>query len=128
MNKKIYVHDIPGRLRIRTEAMKKNERAAAAVQSLLLPIPGVASVVVNTVTGSITVTYDAAQLNSAFLSGVLHWHGYVDAQAKEGRQPSAPVQPSLGRTLLNIAASKVGKMIVNWTVERALTAAIAALL
>lgn len=53
-----YIHDLPGRLRIKTPKVKNNKEAACAVESLLVTMAGVASVAVNTTTGSCLVNYD----------------------------------------------------------------------
>ena len=53
-----YMHDIPGRLRIKTPLMKNNREVACAVESLLLAMGGVANVAINPTTGSCLVNYD----------------------------------------------------------------------
>lgn len=129
MNNEIYIHDIPGRLRIRTEAIKKNARAAAAVQELLQATPGVISTSVNPLTGSVTVTYDSKHINSPVILELLRTHNYIDAEGKGCTRPTLPAQPPLARTLLmEMAVPRLGKMILGWTIERALAAAVGALL
>jgi copper chaperone CopZ len=129
MNNEIYIYDIPGRLRVRTQAIKKHACAAQAVQELFQAVPGVLSTMANPLTGSITVTYDANGLNSAVIMDTLRKQGYLDAQRKKCDRPATPAQRSLTRTLvMDIAVPKLGKMILGWTVERALAAAVAALL
>jgi copper chaperone CopZ len=94
MNHKTYIHGTPGRLRIRTEAIKNNESAAAAARELLQAIPGVHSTAANPLTGSITVIYDTAQLSSARILAAFRQPSYLEAERKDCECPSAPMQPS----------------------------------
>src|SRR5581483_3559958 len=119
-NRQIYIHEIPGRVRIRTEAIKRNDYAATAVQNLLQAIPGVLSAAANPLTGSIIVTYHATRLNSAAILELLREHSYIDTEPTECERPAAPAQSSIARTL--------GKIILNWTIDQAFSAALAALL
>jgi len=52
-----YVHNVPGRLRIRSEILKRNNLAADAAKIALSTIPGIGVVEINPVTGSILVHY-----------------------------------------------------------------------
>jgi copper chaperone CopZ len=58
-----YLHNIPGRLRVKTPQVKGNEARAEEVRRMLLTIEGVADVCINTVTGSILVQYDSGRVN-----------------------------------------------------------------
>jgi copper chaperone CopZ len=133
MKQQIYIHHIPGRIRIRTEALKHKERTILAVQQLLQSMPGVLLAAVNPVTGSVTVTYETAQLHPAAILNVLRSHGYLKAQTKnpeverracERPVPDAPLLPKM----FDETARRLGKMILGWMLERALSAAIAALI
>ena len=73
-----YVHDLPGRLRIMTPFMKNNSEAACAVEGLLQTISGVASVAVNTRTGSCLVNYDPKKAKRDEILSVLVRVGYFD--------------------------------------------------
>jgi len=59
-----YVHDVPGRLRIKNEALKANPVLSAAVQSQLEGLHGVEKITVNPMTGSILIHYDPSGLSS----------------------------------------------------------------
>jgi copper chaperone CopZ len=127
MKTKIYIHDIPGRLRVCTEAVKNNGQAAAAVQDLLAATPGVLSAKANPVTGSIIVTYDTTRLAAPAILGVLHQNGYLDMETNVCERAAA--QPSFaGRLLTEVVAPKLGQFVLSWTVERTLAAAVTALL
>ncbi|HZQ53971.1 MAG TPA: cation transporter [Bryobacteraceae bacterium] len=119
-NRPIYIHETPGRVRIRTEAIKKNDCAATAVPGLLQSVPGVLSAAANPLTGSITVTYDATRLHSAAILELLRAQGYIGMEPARCHRPVAPAQSSFAHTL--------GKIILNWTIDQAFSAALAALL
>ncbi len=136
MNKQTYIHDVPGRLRVRTAAVRNNQPAAAAVRALLGATPHVFSVETNPLTGSITVRYDPARLSAAAILEVLRRNGYLEGAATVaqthtiGQRPPAagfPLSPAQA-LFMQVAVPKMGQIILTWTIERALTAAIAGLL
>ena len=73
-----YMHDLPGRLRIKTPVMKNDKEAACAVEALLLAVAGVGSVAVNTTTGSCLVNYDPKEAKCDDIISVLIRTGYFD--------------------------------------------------
>lgn len=72
-----YIHQTPGRLRIRTPVVKNNEAMAIAARSLFHGTLGVKSVLSNVRTGSITVIYDPYCISSATLINELAACGYL---------------------------------------------------
>lgn len=74
-----YIHQIPGRLRIKSPAVRRNQAAAETVSVLLTALAGVRSVAINTVTGSIIVCYDPKTISSETIVGPLKRNGYFDA-------------------------------------------------
>ncbi len=76
MKKELYIHHIPGRLRVRAGAFK-NDRRAAAVRRLLAGLPGVSSVETNSVTGSVTTRYDTARVTPAAILALLRRTGHL---------------------------------------------------
>ena len=127
MKNNTYIHDIPGRLRIRVEAIKNNERTAAAIRDLLAAIPGVFSVRTNPLAGSVTATYDTTMLTSPEVLTSLRQNGYLDAETSSSERRTAPAQPS-SNPLMGLVLHQLGQMVLSWTVERALLAAVAVLL
>jgi copper chaperone CopZ len=73
-----YVHDIPGRLRVKSPLIKNNETVAAAVKELLKGVDGVDSVNVNLTTGSCLVSYCPKTTNNCAIIGALQDEGYFD--------------------------------------------------
>lgn len=52
-----YVHHIPGRIRVRAEALKRNSACAASIAAWLASVSGVEQVQVNPLTGSVLIYY-----------------------------------------------------------------------
>lgn len=73
-----YIHQIPGRLRIKSPTVKRNQAKAEAVEALLRAIYGVGSVAVNTVTGSVIIHYDQVDVEPEKILNTLKRAGYFD--------------------------------------------------
>ena len=73
-----YVHDVPGRLRIRSPHVKNNRGAAGEVENLILGVVGVNDVAINLTTGSCLVNYDPKAAKRDDIISVLHREGYFD--------------------------------------------------
>jgi copper chaperone CopZ len=73
-----YVHQIQGRLRVKTPLLKGNASAARNVEKLLRPIPGVKRNAINTVTGSAVIYYDPQAVSSKEILDILNVAGYFD--------------------------------------------------
>ncbi len=70
------MHHVPGRMRIRSEAVKGNEPRALEAERLLRAVAGVRSVRANTVTGSIVIEYQPGLADLAALAQMLHERGF----------------------------------------------------
>lgn len=139
MRKQTFIHNTPGRLRVRTEAVRKRPVAAAAVRALIAGTPHVHSVEANPLTGSITVRYDHARLEASTLLGILRGSGYLEGsgtavetraigEAKAVSRNTAVSMSPAQAFRMQAAVVKVGEMVLQWTIERAIAAAIAGLL
>jgi len=73
-----YMHDVPGRLRIRTPMVKNNRAAADEVEMLLLSVTGVDKVDINLMTGSCLVGYDPERTTRDHIISLLSSRGYFD--------------------------------------------------
>jgi hypothetical protein len=58
-----YLHNVPGRLRVKIPQLKGNDARSEEARRMLLAIEGVNDIRINTVTGSILVTYDAVRVD-----------------------------------------------------------------
>lgn len=73
-----YIHDIPGRLRVRTPVIQRNPHLAQEVYALLAVLRGIESVTVKVVTGSIVIHYDHKVIRSRQIIAALTHGGYFD--------------------------------------------------
>ena len=64
MKNKFYVHDIPGRLRVKIPMLKGKTEMSDSVLGLFRNMTGVKNVSVNNVTGSVVFQYDPAVVRS----------------------------------------------------------------
>lgn len=123
MKEKIYVHDIPGRLRVRAEAIRNDERARVAVERTLRNAPGVTSATVNPLAGSTLVTYETGKITSAEILALLRRTGLIGAETKTVQAASNPA--TLNRVTRNVLANGA-RIALDWTLEHLLEAALAA--
>lgn len=119
-----YIHHIPGRLRIKTLQLKRNEAKAAKVCKLLAATPGVLNCEVKTLTGSVVISYDASRTNSNILVSLLQDHGYMTTKTT---MVNGKPDGQLARTV-SAATENVGKALVGFVVERSAAALIGAIL
>jgi copper chaperone CopZ len=107
-----YIHNVPGRLRIKSPKVKGSDRNAAAVQDMLNAIRGINTASINTVTGSITVTYDNQVVKPDDILNTLQKAGYFD-----------PLKASTNDEYIHNMASKagttIGKVLFGTFVEKA---------
>ena len=59
-----YVHDIPGRLRVKIPLAKGRPDTAEEIEKLLKAIEGIDSTAMNTTTGSVVINYNIKALTS----------------------------------------------------------------
>jgi hypothetical protein len=95
-----YVHDVPGRLRVKIPLLKGNPSKADEVQRLLTGVGGVRNTSFNPLTGSLIVVYDPESLASEKILDLL----------KEKYQLDNAKAVTADEFIQN-AASKVGEAI-----------------
>lgn len=123
-----YIHQVPGRLRVRTPLVKKDPECAQSLVRTLQQFRGVHSVKVSVTTGSIVVSYDDTSVDSSQLmkemrrSGVL---GNVIAfpSRSAGGSSSKPSYATTGKSPEGApeVASSVKNQIVQLLVEKAIS-------
>jgi hypothetical protein len=109
-----YVHSIPGRLRVRSRAFRKQPDKAETARSLLGNLAGVRSVDANAITGSLLIRYDEEIVNSARVLSALAAEGLIEHLPSPGPSPQASkrsiaprwseVTESLSDALLDVMA------------------------
>ncbi|NTU48428.1 MAG: heavy-metal-associated domain-containing protein [Syntrophobacteraceae bacterium] len=73
-----YIHNVPGRMRVKIPHMKRNQSSAEELQRILNQIEGIDSTAVNTLTGSIVINYDSRLIGPNRILNALKDKGYVD--------------------------------------------------
>lgn len=126
MKNKAYIHHIPGRLRVRTQAIKNDRAAATQLQNSLAAIPGVTSASANALTGSTIGTYNTKRVNSEIILDVFRHSGYLGTT--HANETMRAVSSPAAWLFTVVILPKLGEAILGWTVERALTAAFSVLL
>ncbi|HMK37311.1 MAG TPA: hypothetical protein VK463_19715 [Desulfomonilaceae bacterium] len=107
-----YLHEVPGRLRIKIPALKRNAENAWEIQEVSKNVSGITSTSVNTVTGSVVVNYNPEFVSSRAILTFLSREGYIDLAEEVSSQES--VETALGS--LGRAASKV---LLGFALDRA---------
>lgn len=108
-----YIHDVPGRLRVKSPAVKKNQDAANDVRKALSTMNGIATVDINLVTGSILVNYNSKTVQQKDIISLLQRKGYFDAA-------KAVTNDQYIQGVASRAGSVVGKALFGTFVEKAL--------
>jgi hypothetical protein len=109
-----YLHEVPGRLRVRIPALRRNVENAQEIQGLLKSLSGIISTSVNTMTGSVTVNYDPEFVSSVAILTLLSREGYIDVaevlssrnQGKRAEGPIGEVGKIVSKALLGIALDR----------------------
>lgn len=120
-----YIHHVPGRLRIRSPLLKRDNERAKAAEEFLQSIEGVSSVRANTVTGSIILTYERDIVSSEAILDAAAQRGYYRPEAVQHvdgqlHDLTARTSGTLGKLLFGF--------VVKEAVERSAVALIGALL
>jgi hypothetical protein len=122
-----YIHHIPGRLRLRSELVKRNDARAAEAVAFLRSIAGVHSAAANPLTGSLTIHYNTALTTGDALYKALKEAGWLTP--RQTLLPPPPPAPVLGGSAVGVKiAKKLTLFALEQAAERSLAALIAAIL
>ncbi|MDR3555150.1 MAG: hypothetical protein P4L55_10385 [Syntrophobacteraceae bacterium] len=105
-----YCHITPGRLRVKTAVIRQNAGEAEKVDAMLRAMPGIDTVSVNALTGSITVLHGGSAAESESILSVLKDKGYF----KVSEERNHPME-----SLLSRFGATVGKVVLGAVVEKA---------
>ncbi|SEL31357.1 HMA2 domain-containing protein [Nitrosovibrio tenuis] len=118
-----YVHHVPGRLRVKTQALKNNLSGARQVKSCMETVRGVLETEVSTITGSVVIKYDACLVSSTTILETLRDQGCIqNAHCLAAHQAVHRTHPAQ-----KLADTLVAKLIET-AVERSAIALIAAII
>lgn len=129
-----YVHHLPGRLRVKTSIIKRNEKEAARLRDLLTRLDGVRAHEVNLVTGSILITYDTDATDVQTILTFLKNHGYIEGITVLDRHSdlvskvSSKVGSKMGSSMGKAFSEAVFGFVVEKALERSAVALIGAIL
>ena len=110
-NMSYYIHNVPGRLRIKSPLLRRNSAGADEVRKALSTIQGIATVDFKMTTGSLVVYYDRRATSPEDIIGLLERKGYFDrtkATTDEGYIHTAAEKTGriVGKAALGIAIEK----------------------
>jgi copper chaperone CopZ len=108
-----YIHKVPGRLRVKTPVVKRNQEAADEIRKILSTMNGIATVDINLTTGSILINYNPKTVEDKDIVNTLQRKGYFDTS--KALTNDEYLQKAASR-----AGSLVGKAIFGTFVESAL--------
>jgi hypothetical protein len=118
-----YLHHVPGRLRVKSANLKRNEHHARRVSDYLLGIDGVLQAEVNVLTGSLLIHYDVAAVPKETLLNSLKHLGCLHPHTDVSRPATKNVHPMVQRVSDKVVAKAVEALI-----ERSAVAIVAAIL
>lgn len=75
---KFYIHDIPGRLRVKSPLLKNNPKAEFELRKALSSLEGLGVVETNLITGSILIHYNVKKIDKNDILRLLINKGYFD--------------------------------------------------
>ncbi len=74
-----YIHHVPGRLRIKSPVIKNNKFVAEELKKCLSTLYGIATIDINTTTGSLLINYNKRAINYNEIINLLERKGYFDS-------------------------------------------------
>jgi copper chaperone CopZ len=106
-----YVHNTPGRLRVKIPSIKGSPKFANDIEGILRTIEGIDSTAVNTLTGSIVINYDRNIVSSEAVLSILEKKGYFEIlkAVSNDRTIEAAVSKAggvVGRAVLEVLLAK----------------------
>lgn len=74
-----YIHNVPGRLRIKSPVIKNNRNVADELKKTLSMLYGISTVDINLTTGSLLINYNSKSVKHTDIVDILQRKGYFDA-------------------------------------------------
>jgi len=74
-----YMHNVPGRLRIKSPVIKNNKTVVDDLKKCLCTLYGIGTVDINLTTGSVLINYNSKSLKHTDIVDILQRKGYFDA-------------------------------------------------
>ena len=99
-NMSYYVHQVPGRLRVRIPLLRHQPVKCEQVVDTLVGSRGIHKIKVNPLTGSVVVNYDASEIDEDGILNILEYENLFDRTQAVTNAPQ-----------LNHAAARAGKTV-----------------
>jgi hypothetical protein len=110
-----YYHCVPGRIRIKIQALRHRPDRGEDVQRLLRTLDGVDAVTFTSLTGSLVVLFEPDRISPEQIKGCLRDHGLFD--------PALTISSDEHiQEVVTQAGLRVGKVALGWALSRALQA------
>jgi len=94
------MHNVPGRLRVKSPLLKRNSAACDDIRKALSTIQGIAAVDFNLTTGSLLINYNHRTSKPEDIIGLLERKGYFDR-----------TKATTNERYIHAAAEKTGRVI-----------------
>ena len=120
----LYIHHVPGRLRVRTRAFRCSPGRAAEAVARVRALEGVHQATVNADAGSLTVLYDPARRGQGELLAVLEDLGCIGS----GRAVSGAAQGTQDPTFPGLIGKAMIGALAQTVVQRSVATLVGALL
>ena len=108
-----YVHNVPGRLRVKSGDLKNKSRDARSIKKLFSSLYGIDEVRSNALTGSIVIHYDPDVYSSDQILNILRYNEIIGSN-----QPVVYEKPIDQQSTK--AGEALGKAVFSWAVGKAL--------
>lgn len=113
-----YIHHVPGRLRIRTPRLKRDALHAEAAEAFVLTIEGVTAARANSMTGSITVSYQRDEVSAESILNALAQRGYYQPELVQHADQQLPHMAAragdvLGKALFGMVLEKSALVLIG---------------
>ncbi|HYZ84188.1 MAG TPA: hypothetical protein VE621_07280 [Bryobacteraceae bacterium] len=124
-----YIHHIPGRLRVRCAPIRGRAELAPYLKASLEALPGIASVEVNSLTGSVKVQYRQGHTTADAILEWLKQQGLTASDAKVPAKTERELElPSLPPGYGSALARKLASVALEKAIERSVVLLVASLL
>ncbi|HEY1260920.1 MAG TPA: hypothetical protein VGF34_16845 [Stellaceae bacterium] len=120
----MYVHHVPGRLRVKIARLQGNSGFGLVIREDLRLLGGVTDVDVNEMTGSLIVHYDRRRVSIAEIWRLLHRAGLVASALP----PISVESPQEFRQAEVEGAEKLAERFIGFVLEKAIELSVRALL
>ncbi|MEX3959173.1 HMA2 domain-containing protein [Trinickia sp. EG282A] len=112
-----HVHHVPGRLRLKLSAIKRNDARARLAEQQLCVLDGVRSAIGNSLTGSLVVRFDPQFVSAERIFAELKACGLLEARAIPYVTAPAATMPQIGGIARAMPSRSLADALVDKTIE-----------